>query len=455
MNRKRLLCLASVLIGSIALSCGSELTGPHNIVLITIDTMRADRLSSYGYFRNTSPNLDSFSKDALVFERCYAPIATTLPSHLSLFTGTYPEEHSVLANARDSKRRFVPSPTLKTFAKLASDAGYRTGAFVSGAPVKRFTGLDSGFDEFDEPEGPERPAEETNEAVYKWLEEIGDEPYFLWIHYFDPHSPFAPPPPFDAVYMTDEEQIFYLGEHSFIRGDVEMGGTTYKTADINNLYDGEVRYVDQQFGKLIDKLSGTSRWERTAVVIAGDHGEALGQHDLWHHGDVWEEQLRVPLIIKVPGKPGFRVRNPISIVDVFPTLLGLVEFPGAGPFLSQATGVDIMATEAVPYRFAQSRAREMGDNLISEHYSISGNRWKYHHRLSGDDALFDLSLDPYELTNVIAEQPDTAAALLRTIQETIAKQTENHQKFFADAPSKSELLDPKALKELRALGYID
>src|SRR3972149_5716968 len=181
-----------------------------NLVIVSIDTLRADRLGVYGDFRDTTPFLDALAGEALVFERCLAPMATTFPSHLSLFTGTYPEETGAVANANVGGLAFVPTESLRSLAQVLREGGYRTAAFVSATPLKKYTGIDAGFEHFDEPERLQRRAGETNERVKDWLSGQNHEPFFLWVHYFDPHTPYDAPEPFGSRFQAEPEQDRYL-----------------------------------------------------------------------------------------------------------------------------------------------------------------------------------------------------------------------------------------------------
>ncbi|HJS75544.1 MAG TPA: sulfatase-like hydrolase/transferase, partial [Vicinamibacteria bacterium] len=174
-----------------------------NLVIVSIDTLRADRLGLYGYFRETTPFLDSLAKESLVFERCLAPMAVTFPSHLSLFTGAYPEETGAFANARVGGLAFVPTARLRSLAQVLREGGYRTAAFVGATPLKRHTGIDAGFEHFDEPAAGQRRAGATNKRVLSWLAARDDGPFFLWVHYFDPHKPYDAPEPFRSKFEED------------------------------------------------------------------------------------------------------------------------------------------------------------------------------------------------------------------------------------------------------------
>ena len=387
-----------------------------NIVLITIDTLRADRLGAYRYFRDTSPALDALAEESIVFERCIAPMATTYPSHLSLLTSTYPHETGAVANAGAGGAPFVPTPYLRSLAQLLSESAYQTAAFVSAAPLKSFSGIDAGFDVFDEPEPRTRPAEETNARVFEWLEARGEAPSFLWVHYFEPHSPYQPPDPLDKKFRPDDELRSYLTERDF--QPIYRAGTL--PVHVNSRYDGE----------------------------------GLGQHGEKEHGGVWDEHLHVPLVIRVPGVEAVRVGDLISIADIVPTLMGLVELPNEDVFLRQASGTDRLAEHAErPLVFSQEpsapwRTRR-GERKPS--YALTGNDWKLIHNPDRKDLLFRLSEDPFELEDVSAEHSDVTVRLRKIL---LARIEQPKARRTALGATSEQEVDPAIVEQLRALGYV-
>ena len=194
---------------------------------------------------------------------------------------------------------FRATGELRTLAQLMSEQGYRTAGFVSAAPLKAFSGISAGFEAFDQPEEESRHAGATNEVVLDWMSRTDDgAPFFLWVHYFDPHRPYLPPPPFLEKYETGPELETYFSERAFSLPDDKAVPTDV----MNNRYDGEVSYVDREIGELLEALrSNPDRWSDTILVVVADHGEGLRQHGEVAHGSVWEEQLRVPLMIRWPG----------------------------------------------------------------------------------------------------------------------------------------------------------
>lgn len=427
--------------------------GP-NVVFVTIDTLRADRLGTYGYFRNTSPALDALASESLVFENCYAPMATTFPSHLSLFTSTYPNETGSVANVGVGGPTFQPTEHLRTLAQFFKDGGYETAAFVSATPLKKSSGMSAGFDTFREPKGESRRAATTNAEAFAWLEKA-QAPFLLWVHYYDPHAPYDPPEPFSEVYHDSPELKAYLDERDFAPAE----GSGLATELVNNRYDGEVSYVDRQTGALLEVLkTRSSRWDETIVVVLGDHGEGLRQHGELAHGGIWGEQLRVPLLMRVPGREPARVDRLMSIVDVVPTLMGLVDLPGEDAFRRQASGQDRFSIDPdsdETFIFSQESSAPWKQRPEGPRYVLTGADWKYVDESPIGEKLFHLPTDPYELVDVSNDYPEIAARLRAVLLKRVETQKEKWTIYQATRSAKDVEIDPAILEELRSLGYIE
>ena len=439
------------------LSCSPRPKQP-DIVLITIDTIRAGHLGCYGYFRDTSPALDAFARESLLFERCVVPMATTFPSHLSLLTGVYPYEHGITANTADGAARFTPSPTLRSFAQVAADGGYRTAAIVSATPLKHHTGIGAGFSLFDEPPGSTWRAEEPTEAALRWLTDAsaGDEPLFLWVHYFDPHAPYDPPAPYDGRFSPDRRTVEYLIERKFNKTVAVAADDTVETLEVLGRYDGEILYMDGQIRRLLDRLKGSDRWERTMVILVGDHGEGLGQHGRMTHGYIWDEQLHAPLLVRIPGVAPGRVKTLTSLIDVFPSLEKHLPALAGDPFWGQVSGEDVLSGGAGERMLIScSSARRRTEKEPFQVYCLTGERWKYVHHAYGERELFDLQSDPHELENLFSERQAMAAAMAESLATALRKCREKRYALYAGALPETEQIDEKTRRELKSLGYIE
>ncbi len=436
-----------------------------NLLVVTIDTLRAQNLGCYGYFRDTSPYMDALAQRTLFFERCVTPMAQTLPSHASIMTGTYPLEHGALANLAKHPGqvgvRFVSTPTLRTLAEHLGDRGYRTWGVVSATPVKAVTGIATGFDDWSEPDDKTRRCEATLDLAEARLN-ADSQPFFGWIHFFDNHSPYDLPDEYLTMYSTDNALESYLDRTRSTRR-LELGGghrprggddPKVKFADEQtNQYDGSIRYVDAAIERLVSHLEASGLWNRTVVIFTSDHGEGLGEHNELGHGHVWNEQMHVPLMVHVPGEAPRRIAQGLSLVDVMPTVLRMVDgrLPVA-EFLKQCTGADVLADPMPRPLYYQRPGRKNA-------FAVEEDGWKYilAGRPDEADQLFHLAEDPYELHDVIADHPERAAALKRRLVQLVSEQRGRGAEFAEgrDQAAMNEPISAKHADELASLGYVD
>jgi len=433
-----------------------------NIVLITLDTTRADHLGTYGYFRDTSPRFDEFAAQGLTFDRLVVPVATTLPSHLSILTSSHPLEHGVLANTTQGGERFVPAPELVSFAMVASAAGYATGAFVSATPLKQGSGIEVGFDRFDQPEGKQRHGEDTVSAAGDWLDSLEPgQPFFLWVHLYDAHFPFEPLPPYRGRYQLDEGLEAFIAERDIAEtAPRSLVGLTDTARSTTNDYDAELAYQDAQLGRLLDALQdrGPAEWARTAVVITGDHGEGLCQHGQAAHGSTWREQLRAPLAMRIPGASAARLDTLLTSADILPTLLPQLGVPDFDAFLDKALGSDVLAVGFEPTAVLSQDTSRARDEPFK--YALTSEGFKYFRveHASGriEEWLFDLGVDPHELRDVSGTHTELLATMREELLETVAERKQRGVALRAGAAAVAEeQTDPQLLRELCALGYLE
>lgn len=425
-----------------------------DVVFITLDTTRADHLSVYGYPRETSPHLRRFAEDALVFERFIVPMATTLPSHLSMFSGLWPAEHGVLANLKHGGARYTTGASTSLLAEWALSHGYQTSAFISARVLRPETGIGAGFQTFDLPKRPERRAEPTIDRALSWLEEasVVSKPLFMWVHLFDPHNPYAPPPEHRNRFRgqdPDVDRILQRRRHA--PTGTRPTGEQVVTEDAIPLYDAEIYYMDDQLGRLLQALQARPRWSETIVVIAGDHGEGLNQHGEPGHGLVWDEQLHAPLIVRVPDAPPLRVRTTLSAADILPTVFGLAssQLPPADAFIQGMTGQDVLHprfTERPVLSQKSERQRAFGRPMV---WTMTGPRFKCHLSEEDEALLFDLSFDPHELSPV--DNPEQQEACLQALRDERIRQTEVHARMGGAGEA---AMPADEIEALRALGYL-
>lgn len=424
--------------------------GRPDVVVITLDTLRADNLSIYGFPRQTSPRLEELAQESLVFERCLAPVATTLPTHTSLFTGLWPLEHGVVSNMKGKGRRYEPPPGMLRLAEGFLEAGYRTAAFVSALPLKKRFGLEPGFESYEQPQQAKRPGKLTTRYASSWLDELGeDERLFLWVHYFDPHGPYEPSAPFDSLFEADEELEAWLEPRRFDELAVRPTGQENELRPAMDAYNGEVAYTDAQVGALIDKLRELGRWKDTVLVVVGDHGEGLNQHGAPGHGLTWQEQLHVPFLLRLPGIPARRVPGLVSVVDVLPTLCAVLELDELGAVAEQASGRDVLAPDFLSEPLP-AISSERQEEFQEPTFALTGERWKTILSESGRQLLFDLEQDPFELDDVAGEHPEVARRMRVALEGLLDDQRRRGREI--DAGGTAEL-DDSDYEELRGLGY--
>ncbi len=410
--------------------------------MVTVDTLRADHLGCYGYFRDTSPCIDALAGEGVLFERAFAPMSTTLPSHISLMTSLQPLEHGVLGNYLHLKTSLQTSDELHTASQMFSRMGYQTAAFVSCTPLKTHSGIAVGFETFDEPDRLLRTAQATTDRALTWLESADPGPLFLWVHYFDPHQPYAPPAPYRDVFTG----------HKGLRRFLKDRGVkvTDNVVENNNHYDGSIRFLDDQLNRLLAHLRESGRYDASTIVFTSDHGEGLGQHGWMDHGPIFEEDLHVPLILKLPAgaQGGARLGRLATLVDVLPTLVETLDLPLLDRERKQLRGSNLLGNS--PQRefvFAQrvDRDRRWGQG---KKYSLRGDRWKYYHLTDGPGELYDLERDPFEAENLAAAHPDRAAQMKIKILERIRDLSAASREAGDDSA-----LPTQVLEDLKALGY--
>ncbi len=443
-----LFCVCSLLIAA-APGCGPKAEpAPPNVLLIVIDTLRADHLGCYGYGRDTSPNIDRFSRTGVLFENAYCQMPTTGPSHASIFTSQYPRSHGVLKNG------WTLSGTYPTLAEILRENGYATAAVVSSFALSSEFGYARGFDYYDEqftPEGSTMPADKeweghavkggfdqradvTTRKATNWLGQNDGKPFFLWVHYFDPHWPYSPPEPHAKRFIAD--------------------GQT-PTEQLIARYDGEVRLVDEEIGKLLDFVKAKKLDSNTLIIIMSDHGEGLGDHGFMKHGKLlYDEQTRVPLIMSLPGVIPENMRLDVALqsTDILPTVIDLLglELKGnsSGHSLLKTIRKAEQPSDHIIFlerrNYAGSTGPETG--IVGNKFAVRQGNMKYIWAPEeGAEDLYNLAEDPGELTNIVDRDPKTAGKMQDMIRHWMEEQGKvRHQR-----------IDDRARQKLEALGYIE
>jgi arylsulfatase A-like enzyme len=475
----------TIVAAALVASCSREPERP-NVLLITVDTLRADRLTAAGYPRATTPNLDALAAEGLRFTHAETPRAKTTPAIASLMTGLYPHEHG----ARDLLVPLAGDHAL--LAERLRAAGWSTAAIVGNyVLIDRFSGLARGFDRWIEElpdrqgvppdDAPQRTARSMSDAALSELaREDGGEPWFLWLHYMDPHGLYDPPPE-HRVFRSDVPEAIpddpgHVAQYNVPPG-CRMADGRVDAARVRDLYDGEVRYADAEIGRVLAALRASGELERTIVVVTADHGENLGEHRDWfeHGRDAYETTCRVPLLVRLPAllpdrpAPGVR-KGSVSLADVAPTLLDLLGLPPLAAEGSAVRGIsrrDLFGGELPrPHPvFAEKIERANLPGAVQAK-AVRLDDWKMIRRYAHDgghgvvllsEELFDLASDPGETRNLATAPPDSAplarlqAELLRFASAEV--KFEDLAKLLEARRAELEREDPEALRVIQALGY--
>jgi arylsulfatase A-like enzyme len=437
-----------------------------NLLLITLETTRADHLGSYGYARDTSPSLDRLARDAVLFERLISVSPRTNPSLATLMTSRYPHEHGV-------RNLLLPlEPYNQTLAEILLAAGYNTGAVQTHPRLIAASGFAQGFQSYNDDFRAHPLADQACRAALNWIQAREQEarPWFLWLHLMDPHWTYEPPEEWRGLFGPEDPRPFAL--YGALRERrARIGPVIFQNRmspeerqAFVDLYDAEIRYADAALGRLFQDLHELGLAEDTLIVVSADHGESLGEHDyFFEHGDFGTEpEIHVPLIVRAPrGLPGgVRVPWTVSSLDVGPTLTELLEVPSDRSFRGVSlvplmrdprSGEDRSCLGEVDKRFHEENVRREVEGIRGKWRWLRRGRYKLMHipRASGavDRPLYDLATDPGETRDATAQNPDIAASFGRDLDRWLA---EDRGEEIPDYH-----LTPEAEEQLRALGYVN
>jgi len=399
----------------------------YNVLLITMDTTRADHLRCYGYNNIETPALNSLARQGVLFYNAYVTLPMTLPAHTSILSGTRPLYNGVVDNGGYR----VPDE-LVLLPEILKTHGYTTAAFISAAVLKKVFNINQGFDHWDEqgiqPQKEmtalvaERKADATTDAVLEWLNQNYKKKWMIWVHYYDPHQEWTPPQPFLRLYYFDK-------------------------------YAGEIAFMDSQIKRLLDFLDQKKLNSKTIVIAIGDHGEGLGEHDEMTHGIfIYDATSRIPFIIRIPGlkNPGRHLTKTVSQLDVMPTILDFLGLPPAK---------DIQGVSLKNLILGQEPDSESGDVFMESHfpflhygwseiYGLQSGRYKYIQVPKPE--LYDLAKDPGELKNIAGENPK----LVKELDYKLEEIKKSSRSAIAALAKKAPELDEQTRKQLEALGYV-
>ena len=402
---------AAATLALVFLGCGRE-TRPPNLLLVTFDTTRADRIGCYGYGPAHTPHLDALAAEGILFEDALTAVPVTLPAHTTILSGQYPLRHGVRNNGSYRVR-----PETTTLAEMARDSGYQTAAFVSAFVLDSQFGISQGFDTYDDDFVSERSGPRTTERALSWLASRDDRPFFLWVHLFDPHTPWTPAAFGRSLPLPDD-------------------------------YDREIAVADHCLGQLLEAL-GPDR-AHTTVAVLGDHGEGLDDHGEAEHGIfLYRETTRVPFLLALPGRrhAGLRVNEAVGTVDILPTLAGILGLPLPPAELDGTSLLGLIDGGAPPDR----RGLYMESVYARENFgwaalsAFQSENWKWID--APDPELYDLANDAAERTDLHRAEPERS----RTLEDRLAR----FRALVGEPESPGpETMSPEVAERLRSLGYL-
>lgn len=414
-----------------------------NVLLISIETTRADHLSCYGYHRKTSPFIDSLAEDGVLFENMYTVRGWTWPSLTSMLTSLYPISHNVRRNGH------ILDEDVPTLSQIFGSQGYQSAAFLSNY-------CKAGDYHFDEKECGKDP--KITDAAIDWIGENSDEPFFVWMHYFAPHKSYKPPKKYDVFTDPDYDPKYSGNKKVLNKVTLRHEDLAQKDLDhIVGLYDGEILYADSLIEKVYAKLEEEEIANETIVVITADHGEDLYQHNkyFYHQCSIYESSLHIPFILKFPdgARNGTRVKTITENIDIAPTLMELTGMQAPDYFQGRSLK-HLIEGEEDAQELSVALA-EHDDGLLT----IRTPRWRYIYNpdkvatkcnpkgdyyVVEEAELYDHEVDPLEWENVVETYPEISDSLKKELL----------QKYPLDEGKEAVLADEETLDELRALGYL-
>jgi len=441
-----------------------------NVIIVLVDALRADRLGTYGFdARPTSPNLDEFATRSVVFERAISQDGWTVPSVASLFTGVYPRTHGVLRfiepkvhlegqiDGAGPVMMDAMSLDHQTLAEQFSAAGYSTAAILKSDVINAGRGFEQGFDFFHflakKPKDRLDSGAQMTDAAIDWLDDRSsdDRPFFLYLHYMDPHTSYIAPEPFYSKYSTGFDSELD-GNHAGVVAFNEPGSPEPTADDIGKLlalYDAEIEYWDTQFGRLMEHVEATGLAGDSIVVVTADHGEAFWEHGMFEHRGVFQENIHVPMILRIPGIGPRRIGTWVQMIDIGPTLTELAGVPSGDHWVARSHAAAIRDGAEVADDIVYSEWA--GERTIIE---PSGLKLLIGH---GEPRLYDLVTDPGEQVNLAdpddqeSFRPEDLARIGIELDRIIA---ENEALASVFSAAEQAELSEDQIEALRALGYL-
>lgn len=422
------ICIILFWFGSIPEAAGTA-TSP-NILLITIDTLRPDHLGCYGYETIKTPHIDNLAKEGVLFTNAFTPVPLTFPSHVSIMTGQYPIQHGVYDNGN-----FYLTDSANTLSEILQSNGYTTGAIVASFTLASSCGLNQGFSSYDDDINGKpgekgknhdqfyRQGETITHLAKAWLLKNHKKPFFLWVHYFDPHAPYSPPAPFDTLYKMP--------------------------------YDGEIAFTDQCLGHLFEEMQKQGIMDNTFIILVGDHGEGLWEHNEQGHGlFIYNTTLKVPLIMHYPKlfPPRQKVTSLVGTIDIMPTILESLEIKSKGYGIQGKSLIPLLTGKEKDIRqmfYGESLYSQLNFNWAPLEGIVTSDGWKYIQAPKPE--LYNLGDDPKEKTNLYSKNPQEVNYLQK---ELLGFKKALLQEAGSHCSAKQTVPLPETEEKLRSLGYI-
>jgi len=430
-------------------------TPARNLIYILVDSLRSDHLRCYGYNRTISPNIDKLAEDGILFKNSLSQSCWTKPSFSSILTANHPTSVGITGE------NDAIIDNITTVTELLKKAGFYTVAFISNPYLGKEHGFAQGFDEYHTifPKNLSEykiNADELNREVFKWLEKNKNKKFFLMIFYLEPHTPYAPPEPYDRLFSP----VSRVSENLW-KEKIANPSEDYLKALVD-LYDGEIRFLDHELGRLFEKMKKLEIWDNSLIAFNADHGEEFYDHFWWQHNHtLYEELIRVPLIIKGPGLPhGIKIETPVQHIEIFPTLFDLLGLKQSPTFTGQPVTDLIRDPETIVNKLTYHETYLPGKSFIA----TRGIKWKLIYNLEKKTyQFFDLSKDPHEKNDLLVAGGGTSPEYLspeirknfeffKASLHRLAKQA--YKLRHLRRAFRNVKYDQEAMRLLEGLGYI-
>ncbi len=427
-----------------------------NVLLISVDSLRADHLGCYGYHRNTSPNIDKFASESIIFKNTICQAPWTKPSVGSMLTSLYPGVHGAdsvgeygdnFSVAKIPQKVSVLNQAVTTLAETLKDNGYVTAGFTGGGYTHSFFGFSKGFDTYKDNAGGIKT---INYEIFDWLKKLQNKPFFIFTHFFDVHFPYKDFPPYNRMFGVYKSRVNVDKQFEI---DVNSGKRKLKEEDIKrllSLYDGGIYYADVHIATLLNMLKKMGCYDNTIIILTSDHGEGFMEHKLIGHTDImYNELLKIPLLIRWPELQRKTIESQVRSIDIMPTIL---DFLGIQP-PSLLQGVSLSPKIKGKIRndliaFSETERRGFQKVVMDGQYKLLYNC------ASGKEELYDIKEDPGETANIADRKPEKLKEM-RSLLEAWNKDLEiNRAKIQSGSLKKDRIIDELLVNQLKGLGYL-